>query len=417
MKNLVHFLLNEIRSIYKSIMASYHAAPPELQKGARRILGGALTVVVLFIVWTYGSAFYEQHKLEEELAKGPQVKTAKATLAPAERTVKLLGEARPYAAVTLYAKVSGYLKTVKVDKGDVVRKGQVLAIIESPETDKAYEGALSDARNKKAISDRIAKLLERDLVSQQEADNAKSDAEVASAHLQSAEVLKSYETLRAPFDGTITARFADPGALVQNATASQTSALPVLAISQVTELRVYVYLDQRDAIFVSKGTPVSISLTERPDLNLTGHVARVSGQLDEKTRMLLAEIDLDNKKSDIVAGSLVEVSLNLKTVPGVEVPAEALVLRGGKTMVPVIDQNNEVTYTEVKVVDNSGKSVKVQSGLQEGQTVALNLGNTVADHGKVRPVKDPAAPSGNDKGDKPLVGTTVSPIKAAGAKE
>ena len=194
-------------------------------------------------------------------------------------------------------------------------------------------------------------------------------------------------------------------------------ALPVLAISQVTELRVYVYLDQRDAIFVSKGTPVSISLTERPDLNLTGHVARVSGQLDEKTRMLLAEIDLDNKKSDIVAGSLVEVSLNLKTVPGVEVPAEALVLRGGKTMVPVIDQNNEVTYTEVKVVDNSGKSVKVQSGLQEGQTVALNLGNTVADHGKVRPVKDPAAPSGNDKGDKPLVGTTVSPIKAAGAKE
>jgi RND family efflux transporter MFP subunit len=409
MKKLVHFLIKEIQAIFSSAKSSYHAAPPEMQKGAKKILGGALALVVLFIVWNFGSTYYQQRQMEEELRKGPPVKTARATMAPAERVVKVTGEARPFAAVTLYAKVSGYLKEVKVDKGDVVKKGQMLAIIESPETDKAYQAALADAKNKKAIAQRIAKLLEKDLVSQQEADTAKSDADVAAAHLESQEVLKSYEILRAPFDGTVTSRFADPGALMQNATASQTSALPVLAISQVKELRVYVYLDQRDALYVGKGTPATVSLTERPDLILQGHVERVSGELDEKTRMLLAEIDLDNKDRSIVAGSLVEVTLNLKTIPGVEVPSEALVLRDGKTVVPVVNENDEVTYTEVKVADNNGKTIKIQSGLQEGQIVALNLGNTVADHGKVRPSRDPAP--------KATVGTTTSPTKAAGAKE
>jgi hypothetical protein len=105
--------------------------------------------------------------------------------------------------------------------------------------------------------------------------------------------------------------------------------------------------------------------------------------------MLLAEIDVDNDDGQIVAGSLVEVSLQLKTVPGIAVPSEALVLREGKTVVPVINENSEVVYTEVAVADNDGKTIKIQSGLKEGQVVGLNLGNTVADHGKVRVVADP----------------------------
>ncbi len=410
MKKLIHFLINELRNAGKSIQSSYRAAPPELQKGGRRILLGTLVIAVLFIARNYGRNYLEHKNLEEELARGPQVKTAVALLSPAERRVKVLGEAKPFASVTLYAKVSGYLKEVKVDKGDVVKKGQVLAIIESPETDKGFQAAQADAKNKKAIAQRIAKLLARDLVSQQEADTAQSEADVATAHFESQEILKSYEILRAPFDGTVISRFADPGALMQNATSSQTSALPVLAISQVKELRVYVYLDQRDALFISKGTPANISLTENPDLQISGHVERMSGQLDEKTRMLLVEIDLDNKEARIVPGSLVEVTLNLKTLPGIQVPSESLVLREGKTVVPVINEQNEVTYTEVKVVDSDGKNVKVQSGLKEGQLVALSLGNTVLEHGKVRPVIDPAAPKANTS-------TASSAPKAVGAKE
>ena len=395
MKNVMMFIANELRTVGLSIATSYRNAPPGLRRGATRVLGGALVIVLGMVAWTRGQDYFERQRRETELALGPRVKTAKVAVSPAERTVKLLGEARPFAQITLFAKVSGYLKNVLVDKGDVVKKGQVLAVIESPETDAAYEAARADARNKSAIAERVAKLLQRDLVSQQEADSARAEAEVAEARLQSTGTMKSYETIRAPFAGTVTARFADPGALVQNAMNSQTSALPIVAMSQVKELRVYAYLDQRDAGAVAKGTDATITLTERPDVKLTGHVARISGQLDEKTRMLLTEIDLANADGRIVAGSLVEVAMDLKSTPGLTVPAEALVLREGLPTVPVIDDRGEVTYAAVKVIDNDGRSVKVQSGLSEGQTVALNLGNTVADHGKVRPLE--AAPDAGRK--------------------
>lgn len=379
------FLISEIRSIIQSISKSYREAPSELQKGARFVIGGAIVLVVAFKGWSVYADYREEQHRREELALGPHVKTAIAQLAPAEKTVELVGEAKPYAAVTLYARVSGFLKDVRVDKGDVVKKGQVLALIESPETDDAYRAALADARNKKSIAERTSKLLARDLVSPQEAETESSSADVAAARLESAELAKSYETLRAPFSGVVTARYADPGALVQSAQNSQTSAIPLVSLSQVNQLRVYVYVDQHEARAVHKGALARISLNENPDLKLTGHVERVTGELDSKTRMLLAEVDLDNKNEDIVAGSLVKVSLDLKTEPGVTIPSEALVLRDGKTVVPIISSANEVTYSPVKVIDDDGKFVKVSSGLEAGQTVALNLGNTVADHGRVRP--------------------------------
>jgi RND family efflux transporter MFP subunit len=377
-----------IQSIATSIHDSYKAAPPEMQKRAKQILGVLFIVVTVFISWTVMSNIIESRRREAEILKGPRVRVAKVTATPADRTVKVTGEARPFASVTLYAKVSGYIKKVLVDKGDVVKKDQILAIIESPETDKAYEAAFADEKNKSAISVRIQKLFERNLVSQQERDQAVSDAEVSAAHLQSQLVLKSYETLRAPFAGTITARFADPGALMQNATSSQTSALPVVSISQVNQLRVYVYLDQRDAAFAEKGTPVQISLSERPGLVLEGRVARLAGELDEKTRMLLTEIDLDNAEGKIVPGSLVDVSLHIRSAPGLEAPVEALVLREGKPFVPVISDKDEVNYSEVEIGDNDGQKIKLLSGVKQGDEVALNLGGNVPDHGKVRPIRE-----------------------------
>lgn len=387
------FLKNELKSIRTSIVNSYRSAPPTLQKGARRVLGTGVLLIAVYIAWGYGSVFLQERNLRAELQKGPKVKTATAIESPEERVVKLLGEAKPFAAVTMYARVSGYIKDVKVDKGDKVKKGQTLAIIESPEVDRAYQAVAADAKNKKAIAGRIEKLFAKDLVSEQERDTAKSEADVASAQLQAQEVLKSYQTLKAPFDGTVVARYSDPGALVQNATASQASSVPVLAISQVDQLRVYVYLDQKDATFVSTDTAAKVSLTENPDMVLDGHVARVSGQLDEKTRMLLAEIDLDNSKSTIIPGSLVEVSLNIKSPPGVTIPSDAIVLREGKTVVPIVDPTNHVTYSEVKIIDNDGKNAKVQSGVSVGQLVALNLGNSVADHGIVRPIFEDPKPT------------------------
>ncbi|MBC7658894.1 MAG: efflux RND transporter periplasmic adaptor subunit [Chitinophagaceae bacterium] len=348
----------------------------------------AISAVVFGVLHQKNSVENERKERTEELARGQKIKVAKATQSPTERVLKISGEARAYANVTLYAKLSGYLKNIKVDKGDRVKKGQILATIESPETEQAYRAAQSEAKNKKAIADRTKSLLDRQLVSQQEADQVFADAEVAAARLVAQEAQKSYQTLRAPFDGTVTARFADPGALVQNATNAQTGALPLLSISQLDQLRVFVYLDQRDVSYVKVGTPAEVALAERPGVVLNGHVSRISGQLDDKTRMLLTEIDLDNNKSEIVAGSLVDVTMHLSSPAGVDIPSEALILQGPKTVVGVIDDQNTINYTEVKVLDNNGEKVKLSGGLTPGQTVALGVGNTLPNKSKVRPIVD-----------------------------
>src|SRR5205085_1644932 len=152
---------------------------------------------------------------------------------------------------------------ILVDKGDAVGAGQVLAVIESPELDQQYEAALADARNKRVNADRFRALAKQNASSAQEAERYETDAAVAEANLKAIETLKSYEVIRAPFTGRVTARYADPGALMQNATSAQTGALPVLTVSETGRLRVYAYVDQQDAPLVGVGTPAEITVPDR----------------------------------------------------------------------------------------------------------------------------------------------------------
>jgi RND family efflux transporter MFP subunit len=346
-----------------------------------------LGVVILgFIV---GLKYYfnqeDQKKLDAEIAAGPRIHVATVKMSSGARTITLIGETKPFATATLYAKVSGYLKEVQVDKGDVVKQGQTLAVIESPETDQAYQGALADSKNKEGIAKRMRFLLRKKLVSAQEEEQAQSDADVALSKLRSEETEKSYEILKAPFDGTVTARYVDQGALVQNATNSQTSAQPVVVISTINRLRVDIFLDQSDAPFVKKEDPVEITLSERPGFVMKGTVARISGELDSKTKTLLTEIDLNNEKEDVVAGSFVQVSVTVKKPATLEIPAEALILKGDKYLTPVVSQDNKINFRELEVGANDGKMISVLKGLTEGEKVGLSLGTSVAEGGNVRP--------------------------------
>src|SRR5437588_18522 len=146
-----------------------------------------------------------------DVAAGPHVRVARVTAPQGVQTLTLLGEARPYAAVTLYAKVSGYLRQILVDKGDAVGAGQVLAVIESPELDQQYEAALADARNKRVNADRFRALAKQNASSAQEAERYETDAAVAEANLKAIETLKSYEVIRAPFTGRVTVKPAAKG--------------------------------------------------------------------------------------------------------------------------------------------------------------------------------------------------------------
>ncbi len=331
------------------------------------------------------SAEAEGTRRSNEEALGPPVRIATATRSPSVRRIDLQGEARAFASVTLYAKLSGYLKSIRVDKGDHVREGQIIGVIESPEVDRQYDAAVADAHVKRANAKRAEALSAPGVVSKSEADIQKGAAEVADAQVSSLATQKSYETLRAPFSGTVTARFADPGALVQNATNAQTSALPLVTVSQVERLRVYVYVDQRDASEVSVGDAAEVRLPGRA-VTRKGRVTRRSDELDLRTRTMLVEVDLDNRDGAIVPGSFVDVSLTLKATPLVQVPVEALIMRGKDAFTPVVESEH-VHIRPLVIADLDGKTARLSSGLREGEVVALNLGQNVPDGSRVRPTQ------------------------------
>ena len=373
-------------------------APPARERGRRAdrlfYVGGTLVLlvaaglVVALSAFRHSSVERERQARIRDVDAGPRVRVVPVTRSPGSRGLTLTGEARPFLSVTLYSKVSGYLKNVLVDKGDRVRAGQVLAVVESPETDQEADAAGVDARNKRIIAQRDGELIGRKLIAPEEAEQAETDARLAESRAARFGTLKDYEVLRAPFAGTVTARFADPGALVQNAANAQTGALPVVTVSQTDSLRVYVYLDQRDAGDVRNGAAATITDADRPELHVAARVSRFTGELDPNTRTLLAEIDVDNRRGAIVPNSFVGVSLAVVGHSYLEVPAEALVVRGTKDFVAVVTPANRVTFREVHVADTDGVIVRLLDGVTEGDRVAINLGDSVPEGQRVQPVGD-----------------------------
>jgi RND family efflux transporter MFP subunit len=264
------------------------------------------------------------------------------------------------------------------------KAGQILATIEAPELDKQIASAAADARNKRVNAKRFEALAPSNMVSAQEVEAAQTGAAVAEANQAALSTQGGYRVLRAPFAGVVTARFADPGALIQSATAGQSGALPVVSVASPERLRVYVYLDQASAAYVHVGDTAELRVPERPGLVHKATVTRLAGQLDVKTRTMLTEIDVDNKDGAILPGGFVTVSLELKVPPLVQLPVEALVVKGDKTLVAAVDDAAKVHYRPVVVADDDGTVVRLASGLKAGERVALNLGNEVEDGSPVQ---------------------------------
>ncbi len=361
------------------------------------IVGVLAAVVGVAVIATSRKAEAEREgqSRTDEQAKGPRVRAVRAVMSPPVRKIELQGEARPFFSATLYAKVSGYLKQMKVDKGDLVKPNQIIAVIEAPEIDRQYEAAVADFNYKKANARRAAELAKPGVVSAVEADTQVGVAQVAEAQVATLAQQKSYEVLRAPFAGTVTARYADPGALVQAATGAQTGALPVVTISTPERLRVYVYVPQHDAGFVKVGDKAEVTMPDRADVKIEGVVARRSDELDSRTRMMLVEVDLDNRDGKIVAGSFVTVALTFATAPEIVVPVEALVVQGKSASVYVLDGEN-VHARPVVVSDNDGSVVRLTRGLRAGELVAVNVGDNVSDGARVQPVAPPPPSGGRD---------------------
>jgi RND family efflux transporter MFP subunit len=350
----------------------------------------AVGLVVILSAARKSSFAKEAHARATAVEAGPVVRLADVSPGGGNRRIELTGESRPFLSVTLYSQVSGYLKDVRVDKGDRVHRGDILAVVESPEADEAYASAIADAKNKRIIAQRDSQLIIQKLIAPEEAETAETEAVQSEAHATALAAMKGYEILRAPFDGVITARYADPGALVQNAQNAQTSSLPVVAVGTIDSLRIFVYVDQRDAADVQRGTPVTISDPSRPGVQLTGTVTRYTGELDPSTRTLLAEIDVPNHKGLLVPGSIVQVALDVHAPPYLHVPAASVFSQGPQNYVALVTPANHVAVHEVHVMENDGEIVHFTSdSVRAGDHVALDVGNSIANGAQVQPVTEP----------------------------
>jgi RND family efflux transporter MFP subunit len=356
----------------------------------RLIIGGVILTAIMvlgFIILLSRQNTSLAHEIKtkaDEIKRGISVKIATVTAAAPTHDMVLIGEARPYLTATLYAKTSGYVSKMLVDKGDKVEQGQLLATIISPETDQALRSAQSDLENKQKIYYRDTSLVKKQYISEEEEEAAETAVRMSEDNVKSLMEQQQYKNITSPFKGTVTARFADPGALVQNAVNSQTSALPLVTISQLDKIRIYVYVEQKDASYVKPGYPVTISMSEKPGVVLKDKVSRQAGELDPKTRMELVEIDRDNADRSIIPGSFVQVHLKGPAISHLQIPSDALVIRGSKYYAAVIDSNNTLHFQQIQIGDNTGINVIVLSGLEKNETVGLNIGDNLVEGQKVR---------------------------------
>jgi membrane fusion protein (multidrug efflux system) len=349
-------------------------------------------------VWYYWSS-KQAHLAQDaktrtaELDAGPTVVIATSAKGPTVRKITLVGEAAPYKSTTLYSKVGGYLTNIAVDTGDHVRSGQVIAEVETPELDAEYRSAVASLENKQRLLKRSQELTAKGFFSQQALDNAETDVTVELGRVHELRTRQGYRTLRAPFSGVVTARFVDAGALVTNAANNQTSSQPVVTISDTSRLRVTAYVEQVDAPYVTAGTEVEIVDAANPERRNKGKVSRTGGELDSRTRTLVAEVDFDNSKGTFLAGSYVNMTLLIPATSYVEVPAPALVVRDKKNYVAVVGSDNHIKLTPIEIAGTDGRSIRILSGLAEGTRVALSLANTIPDGAKVNPATPPGAPA------------------------
>jgi len=355
-------------------------------------LGGITLLIVaassIAVLWAVqrASVNHETQRLHTEAEAGPRVRVAIAGADGEAHALNLSGEAMPYVSTTLFAKVSGFLREIRVDKGSSVKQGLVLAVIESTEVDRDAQALKSDAENKRRYAERVRQLGHQGIISARDLEDAEAAARIAEEKLASQAAVQGYRNVVAPFSGVITQRFVDPGALIQNA-GNSSSAQPIVSLAQVDRLRVTFYLDQQMATSVKVGQELGVRPVDRPDQMRTAKVARFAGALDPKTRTLLAEADLDNRDGAFLAGGSVQVALKLSQESGrLEIPSEALLLKGDKAFAAVVGPDQRLSLRLLLLGEDTGIRVRVLQGLRAGERVVLNPSVSAKDGDKVQPV-------------------------------
>jgi RND family efflux transporter MFP subunit len=326
------------------------------------------------------------------------VVTAKHTTVANE--LLLPASLQPLQEAAIRARTAGYLAKLFVDLGDRVKAGQPLAIIDAAEVDQALNGAkaaLEQARANLEIartsSERWNGLGAQQAVPQQEIDEKKAaftarqaDVVAAEANVSRLTQLKSYQTIVAPFDGVISARNVDVGALITDGDNSR----ELFRLAQTKTLRVYVNVPQTYFRSIEAGLAVDVLINEFPNRSFTGNVARVAGALDAASRTLVAEIQIPNENGELLAGMFGQVRMKLRaSSPPLVIPSNAVMLTSDGPTIALVTADQRIHLAKVKLGRDFGTQIEILEGLSEGQQVVINPSDALVERLQVEVMSPP----------------------------
>ncbi|MFA5901543.1 MAG: efflux RND transporter periplasmic adaptor subunit [Hyphomicrobium sp.] len=337
-------------------------------------------------------------------AKVPELRTVRVVApeaVPGQATLTLSGRSAPVEEALLASRASGIVSERRVDIGDRVKAGDVLVIIEAPEVEQELRRARATAdqvRARLALAgvtlQRGETLVDQGHVSVQTIDERRASKQVAEADLAAAlaevkrlEEVQSFQTVRAPFDGTIIARHIERGDKVSG-DASQPGGY-LLRIGRLEQLRIQIDIPQSSALVVKPGAAAKVSFAEMPGA-LSARIVRVSGQIDPTSSTMRAELLMDNPDNRIPAGMNGQVVIDVEQdAAAVTIPTNALMTRNGRQVVAVVDGASRVQLRSVSVSRDLGERAIIASGLSVQDRVIISPNALLRPNDKVKVAEAP----------------------------
>ena len=403
-----------MQSETKAQVVANEAPMQSASSGKHRVRRGWLAAVIVFlaVAGILGSGILRRVRARatvtaETVALAvPVVNVVSPQRTAPSHEIVLPGNVEPYMTAPIYSRTSGYVKKWYVDIGASVKKGQLLAEIDTPEVDQQLQQARSNLATAEAnlklaaiTKNRYLDLLKTNAVSQQDADNAAgtynandSIVQANQANVKQLETLQSFEKIYAPFDGIVTVRNVDVGDLINSGSAPGTRT-DLFHIAQPGKLRVYVYVPQEYSQAATPGLTAELTLAEFPGRRFPGKLVRTANAINNVTRTLQAEVDVDNPTGKLLSGSYAEVHL---TLPGLAsthlLPVNTLLFRSEGLQVAVV-KDGKVALTQVMPGHDFGDQIEILSGLKGDESVIQNPSDSILSGQQVQIAK--AAPPSN----------------------
>lgn len=382
-------------------MSSVHAPhPAKPSRGARLVLIGLGVVLVVLAVFGIVKRVQARHELTADTDRNAVATVATTTpkASPKDQSLSLPGTVASWQDAQVYARTTGYVAKWYVDIGAKVKKGQRLADLDTPDVDNQLLQGKAQMRTDQATmafakvtADRYAKLATQGLIAQQTADQylAQYKADAATVQADEANVarlqnLEDFKHIEAPYDGVVTQRNLNLGALVD----AGASGSNLFVIADTSTLRVFVDVPETYAASVHVGMPADVSLNTYGAKPITGTVARTADALDPNTRTLRTEIDVSNTEQQLLPGVYANVKLQVSTATrNYIVPANVLLFRAEGLRIALVDGQQRVHLQPVTLGRDFGSTVEITEGLNDDDRIVLSPSDSLAEGQQVNVVE------------------------------